>query len=175
MSVACPTCGFDGSSLSPADAAVALRSFPRRFRSVLVRPPAQDGDDPVTRRGSAGRSAMEHAEWAAATIEEIDHQLQQVLVHDQPEVTAPAIETPFPPAGVTAPGGPVAVLERVTAAATALAATVEGASGRQWSRTAAPAGGATVTALDLVRLAVHQGVHHLKAAEQVLAEVVGRP
>src|SRR5579862_4537644 len=32
--MACPVCGFDPTSISPADAVVALRSLPRRYREA---------------------------------------------------------------------------------------------------------------------------------------------
>jgi hypothetical protein len=75
------------------------------------------------------------------------------------------------------PGGPPDwVLGRLSAAADGLAVEIEGAAGGDdWSRTAAGGGGHEITSLDLVRLAVHQGVHHLRAADKVLQEVVGRP
>src|SRR5881275_3345583 len=86
MSGGCPVCGFDGSSVSPADAAVALRTFPRRYRAVLV-PPQEEGEhkDPAHRPGVDGWSAIAHAAWAADAITTIAGQLRQVLVVDHPD------------------------------------------------------------------------------------------
>ena len=46
---------------------------------------------------------------------------------------------------------------------------------KRWSRTGVTPGGERITALDIARHAVHEGIHHLRAAEKVLQEVVGRP
>jgi S-DNA-T family DNA segregation ATPase FtsK/SpoIIIE len=43
----CPECGLDYDTVSKADAAVAVRSFPRRFAEQLHR---SDGDEPLLRR-----------------------------------------------------------------------------------------------------------------------------
>jgi hypothetical protein len=43
----CPECGIDYDTISPADAAVAVRGFPRRFAEQLHR---SEGDDAALRR-----------------------------------------------------------------------------------------------------------------------------
>jgi hypothetical protein len=176
MTAACPDCGFDGSSVSPADAAVALRSFPRRYRAILIRPQEEDAHkDPARRAGAAGWSALDHAAWAAAAIDTIASQVRQVLIHDAPDLGAavPPIEPPSPPGTEDSPDD---VIGQISAATDTLAGVIEGAAGGDdWTRTAGGAGGHQLTSLDLVRLAVHQGVHHLRAADKVLQEVVGRP
>lgn len=51
-------------SLTPDDAAVAVRSFPRRFRAVFARPDDADEsfdlDEAARRTGSDGQSAVDH-------------------------------------------------------------------------------------------------------------------
>jgi hypothetical protein len=172
MTSPCPDCGFDAASVSPADAAVALRSFPRRYRSLLAIASEDEVDDPLRRPGPSGWSAVAHAWWAALSFDAIAEALHQVLVHDRPDISAPDIEPGSPPS-VDEPNA--AVLDRLTRAATGLAVAIEGTGGKQWSRTGVRSDGTDVSAVDLVRLAVHQGVHHLRAAERVIKAVTGRP
>ena len=48
----CEECGFEYASVSPADAAVALRSFGRRYRAPLTR--FLDGEDGETAPAGGG-------------------------------------------------------------------------------------------------------------------------
>ena len=65
----CAYCGFHDDAVTPSDAAVALRSYPRRYRAVLVRPDNEDRPDDVVRRpASDGWSALDHAAHVAASL-----------------------------------------------------------------------------------------------------------
>src|SRR5437764_7788867 len=100
MTAPCPVCGFDARSVSPADAAVALRSFPRRYGSLLTQPMEDEGDRPddvVRRPGPSGWSAVAHAHWAGMAFDAVGEALHQVLIHDGPDVSVPAVEPPAPP------------------------------------------------------------------------------
>ena len=172
MASACPVCGFSASSVSPSDTAAALRSFPRRYKAVLIRPTNDEADDPIARRGSTGWSALDHATWAANTIDAVGQELYQVLVRDNAEVNPPPIDPDRPPAdGIS----PEEALIRLTTATTNVAKEIDGAQGDQWARTGVTPSGERITALDLARHAVHEGIHHLRLAEKVLQEVVGHP
>ena len=173
MATACPVCGFDGSTVSPSDAAAALRSYPRRYRAVLIRPSNEEADDPVVRRGSDGWSALDHATWAANAIHGLQQQVEQVLVHDDADVNPPPIDPATPLR--TDSASPAETLGRLTTVTDALADEVDRTKGDQWSRTGITPARDRITALDLVRHAVHEGIHHLRAADRVLQEVVGRP
>ena len=170
MGTPCPLCGFDSRSVKPGDAAVALRSFPRRFRGLLVRPEEDEVEDPVRRAGSSGWSALAHAAYASDGIRAADEALRAAIIHDHPAVELPDLD----PAVVTATGTVGATLERLDAATKAAATTIEQAHGKDWSRRA-EAGAATVTAEEIAALAAHLGVHHLRGAEAVLREVIGQP
>jgi hypothetical protein len=178
MASSCPVCGFDGRSLSPPDAVVALRSFPRRYGGVLRKPGEEtdeddaEMEDAVGRRNASGWSALAHGQWAAQAIEALGNALYQVLVRDQPAVSLPPVD---PPTAPSAAGGPGTVMARIEAATVKLAHTADGTKGDEWNRTGRLDDGSPVTAADLLRAAVHQGVHHLRLAEKVLREVVGRP
>ena len=170
MDAPCPLCGFDSRSVKPGDAAVALRSFPRRYHGLLVRPDEDEVEDPVRRAGSSGWSALAHAAGASEGIRAADEALRAAIVHDHPGVALPELD----PAVVPSTGTVGATLERLEAATKAAATTIEQAHGKDWSRRAS-AGADTVTAEQIAALAAHIGVHHLRAAEAVLREVVGRP
>ena len=194
----CPDCGFDPSRVSPSDAAVAARSFPRRFRALLVRP---DDEDPAVvhrRPAGGGPSAAGHALAAAAGMAAAAGALGRVLTADDPTVDlgpgpptaadepAPEVDlSPGPPPAADEPvlevvpdrvaaaaaDEPVleVVLDRVAAAAGVLAAAVEATSASEWARPGRLPGGEEVTALGVARAGVHAGAHHLRAAERALA------
>ena len=162
----CPQCGFDPPTVSPGDAAAAVRSYPRRFRALLVRP--DDADPEIVRRRPAPDepSAAEHAMAAAVDMDRAATALHRVRVHDHPVVdiaAGPQGATQVPPLDT--------VLERIDAAARALAAGIEAISGDEWRRTGVAAGGEPVGALDIARAGAHAGIHALRAAERALARL----
>jgi len=170
---------LDVSRVSPADAAVTMRSLPRRFRSVFASAPTPDdpgGDELVRRVGPDGHAALDHLALATRGLVLIGHALGQVLVQDDPYLHA----------GVTDPGArdyapvighePTAadLLDELAIVAEALATRIERTPAGDWSRAGRIGGEATVTALDLAREAVKTGIHHLRAAEATLSAVRGR-
>ncbi|CAN5734110.1 hypothetical protein BH20ACT2_BH20ACT2_22390 [soil metagenome] len=165
-------------SLAPADAVVALRSLPRRWRAVMGAVEADEGSDPddvAARAGPDGRSALEHLGHAARTIALLDRALQQVLSDDAPVLHPAATDagardwSDAPPRSVD---DGLAELESATGA---LAARVDAVAAGDWSRTGQVTGGGQVGALDLVRDAVETAVARLRSAEQTLTAVRGRP
>jgi hypothetical protein len=163
-------CGFDPRTVSPADAAVAVRSYPRRFRALLVGP---DGDEEPTpedlvlrRPPGGGWSALEHAAWVAEVMALAAEALERIRLQDHPSVT---VEPPAPAA--TELG---AVLGRMEEEAERLAQSIGRVDAHDWKRVGRLAEGGEASALDVARHAVHQGSHHLRETERVLAEVRGR-
>jgi hypothetical protein len=171
MSSPCPICGFDGSQLSPADAAVAVRSFPRRFTLVLGRPDDEDRPDDVLHRRpkSGGLSAVEHGAWVAVGLSQAAQAFVAIVYTTNPKVTLPALDVDPPVPG--ADSGPDAVVAAIKAAGDPLAAAIGDAPADAWTRTGQATDG-PVTALAVVRLAVHLGVHHLRQAEQAIAAAI---
>lgn len=162
----CSACGFHPDTVTPSDAAVALRSYPRRFRSVLVRLDDEDGADVVRRPAPDGWSALDHAAHFAASLAAVTEALRIVAIDDAQPVVAYAPERRIE-------AGPVDdVLTDVQAAAEAAAAQVERVRGADWDRQGRLDEGTTVTALDVARHGVHEGVHHLRAAEKAVAQAV---
>ena len=169
------TSSLDPQRLAPSDARVALLSLPRRWRALLVPPEGTDEadrpDDVARRRPpDGGESALDHLLLATAALEWADRAMHDVLVRDGPEV-------PVEPAAAIGAGEEVALgdaLDRLRSRAEGLAEAITHVDAGDWTRSGTVPGGEEVTALGLVGHAVHQGVHHLREAERVLAQVRGR-
>ena len=168
----CPVCGFDPRTVSPADAAVAVRSYPRRFRALLVGP---DGDEERTpedlvlrRPPGGGWSALEHAVWVAEVLALAADALERIRLQDHPSVT---VEPPAPTAGATEPG---AVLGRMEEEAERLAQSIGRVDAHDWKRVGRLPDGGEASALHVARHAVHQGFHHLRETDRVLSQLRGR-
>jgi hypothetical protein len=169
----CPECGYGASFLTPPDAVVAVRSFPRRFRELLLA--AEDQEQGLASRpGRDGWSAAAHAAAAAALLDQVADVFRQVAVSDDPVIDPPAvIDGPVPGAAVptTVPTSVMAVLEALDGASRHLATAMDAVKGEDWRRTGRDREGQVWSALDVARLGVHAGVHHLRAAERVLADL----
>ena len=169
------------SSLTPADASVALRSFGRRFVDAgraavadLDDEPDQDQiDEFASRPGADGRSAIDHVASAAERLEEIRASMRSALLSDTHTIDAAL----FDPDRVAPPvhsGHLDAEIDRLDQAATALAHEVDDADDNRWLGQRPTSTGGRATPLDLLRSGVEFTVHHLRAMERVLREVRGR-
>lgn len=170
------------SSLPPSDAAVALRSFPRRFREAssaavvdLDDEVDQDQIDEVANRpGTDGRSGIDHVAAAAARVDAAGHTLRSVLVSptrpiDEALVTNDAGEPP------THTGNLEHELDRLDRACSALADQIEAADANHWLVTRPTTGSRAANPLELVQSTVGVALDHLRSLERVLREVRGRP
>jgi hypothetical protein len=152
-----------------------VRSFPRRYRALIVTPGSQDGPDAVFRR-RPDASTWSALEYTAHVADRLDH-------------LGPAILR------ITRENGPVIDLfdndERAAAqaynelertevlgwldlACAELASVLDDVRADDWMRTGVVAG-AEKDALALARDGVHEGAHHLRDVQRVLASVRGRP
>jgi hypothetical protein len=160
---------FDHPNLSPSDAVVALKSFPRRYRSLL----ATDDDDPdgvAKRRPDASSwSALEHAAHVANALEQAAADLDAAHRSDGAAVADPATA---PPSGATDVDG---TLDHLNAASERLVGAIDRYRPDDWAQKVTAPDGRSVDALWIVRAAVQEGARHLRQAEQVIAAVKGRP
>ena len=78
-------------STSPSDAAVALRSFPRRFRSVLQPIDDDHVDEWAHRVGTSGTSAFDHLVQASRGVTVLHQALRQALNASEPPTLPPAV------------------------------------------------------------------------------------
>jgi hypothetical protein len=165
---ACSTCGHDPQAVGPDDAVVALRSFPTRWRATL----AVHLDDPdpqatLTTRPSANAwSALEHAGHVRDVLHALDIRLQRILREDEPVLPETHVT---PPSGANEQGMAV-VLAALTVSTDQFSQTIELMPAAAFERKARRAG-IMITALDLVREAVHEGTHHLREAALTMDDV----
>ncbi len=160
----CPECGIDPSTIKPPDAIAAVRSYPRRYRRLLVRLDDEEGAGIVTRRpGPDQWSALEHAVHVADALEAVARALEQVRVHDDPSIDVAVRPPRFEPVD--------GVLGRLRAASERLASVADVVAGKDWQRSGRLPDGEAVTALALLRHAVHLGAHHRRAMERVMSTV----
>lgn len=166
------------SSVWPPDAAIALRSYPRRFRALFAALDADERpDDLAHRAGPGGRSAVDHAADAAATFRLVADAVRLVVGTDRPEVPPGAVsEADREAIAVGGSRTTEGVLGDLAAGAEALASIAGEVAGDDWRRTGVVAGtGSEVSALDLLREAVRTGRSRLLDAQAVLSAVRGRP
>ena len=171
----CPKCGFEARSVSPSDAIVAVRSFPRRYRRAL-----QDalldldfGEEIITTRPAGSWSALELTAHVRDALHVFEKRMQRIVQEDAPALADAELETP--PTNAHDQGVEV-VLATLLSTSDEFARTASRVNGDDWVRKGT-LGGAEVSALDVLREAVHDGAHHLRDLEQVIAsarEDVGR-
>ena len=144
-------------TISPSDALVALRSFPRRWRGLL----AQAGDEDERER-VLGRRPPD----GSPSVQDLLGETAGVLRTGDAELHRALTGSSAPPAA-GAGGG----IDELVAASEALATRVESVASEEWER----AGAAGPGALDVVRRAVAAAADNLRQAERTLAQVKGRP
>src|SRR5919198_2281988 len=161
------TARMDLSKLSPADAAIALRGFERRYRGLFAGLGDDESPDDVSHRQVSGWAAIDHVVASARAIAAADRALAVVLASDDARVAPEDVGAAPRPH----PGSPTGTLHERLAElgfeAVAPADRLDGGRADDWRRTAAVSGtGRHVTALDVVRAAVDAGVSHLNAAQK---------
>jgi hypothetical protein len=165
---------LDTSSLSPADAAVALRSFPRRYREATRLHPGETAERILERPGLTGRSVIDLAVDAVRSLTLLHRALEQVLVEDGPTLH-PAVrhrrERQF---DTQAHGELEGVLAELDDLAPAFATTVERTHGDDWLRVARVVGEAEpVTALQVMQEAVGTTSDDLRDIEATVRQFRG--
>lgn len=143
--------------LTPADAAVALRSFGRRFREV-VRPDelAGDGPDPTVVPPGSSSAPVEVLARTTATLRRRQRAIEQILAEPTGRLDPADL-----PGGPTAPGLPAPAsmatgLDDLAAALVDLAELADRTPLPRWERTA-PAPTGPMRAADLLADAVAVG------------------
>ena len=172
-SYVCPECGLDYDTISAADGIVAIRTFPRRYRSALAAALEDESDAGLIRRRPEPEvwSALEYTAHVVDVLGGTATWIGEVRTKDNPTLT-------MPEGGlfgdVEAGGGtPEGVLGALEGAATDLVAELEKVDAMEWHRSGTfPWGERDL--LITMRNAVHEGSHHLRDVEQVLDRARGR-
>jgi hypothetical protein len=164
---------LDLTRLSPDDAAVALRSYQRRYRAELLPVPGDDrAEEIAVRLGPNGQSALDVVSDVTRTLGLLGSELHRTLTLDEP-VLHPAVadasrrhwETPAPEsiddALVLLDDELDALVEQARSVTTA----------EDWTRRGSVAGGGTRSALDLLKEAVAVGAGGLDDVRRTLVAV----
>ena len=152
-------CGFEATA-TPIETADTLRSLHRRWRSVLAFDlDAAEPESLLTARPGGRWSALEHAGHVRDVLHALCLRLQRVLREDDPIL--PATHN-TPPSGANEQG-PSVILAALAHTAEQLALVIETTPSTEWLRSGLR-GTDVVRAIDLVREAAHEGVHHLREA-----------
>lgn len=169
----CEECGFEYSSLSPADAAAALRSFGKRYRAPLTRfLPGEDGDALLRTRPSTGAwSALEYAAHARDAIRFNVYLTKRALTEDSPALPWPNPDKVVAEERYNETLEPAAVADELAERAEKGAEVIESADESAWSKTATFGEAGTFTALWFACNAVHEGHHHLLDVGRTLRHV----
>ena len=163
----------DLSRLSPQDALVALRSYPRRYASELEGFVGDDTPDELAGRiGPDGTSTLQIVSDVTRTWAVLDGAFGQVLVQDDPMLHPAVVDARLRHWDAAPPDTVSEALTLLGHEADALAGRIEGVlAASDWSRTGSVAGGGSVTSLDLVRDAVAVGASGLIRIRSTLASV----
>lgn len=161
----CARCGVEPATVSPSDAVAAVRSYPRRYRRLLQPVLGRDDADELVRaREPGGWSALEYVAHVRDALHMFDKRMQRVVTEDEPMLGECDLETPPPGAHEQAPE---VVLAALHSNADQLARSALDVTGDDWLR-AGMFAGYRISALDLLREAVHEGAHHLRDVERAL-------
>lgn len=162
--------------MSPRDAVVAVRSFPRRYRALLTGIGTDDGDpNAVIRRrpGPTTWSALEYTAHVADVLDAYGAAVRRIVVEDGPMLTWADPAARVADAGFNAMDR-AEVLGWLDLVCAPLAEFLAGVRPDDWTRFGR-LDGVEISALLLARQAVHEGSHHLRDVQRVLTEVRGRP
>lgn len=160
---------LDVSLLLPVDAIAALRSYGRRWRSALLPVDDEDAEERCHRLGPDGRSAVDLANDAVATLAALSRVVDDLVHTDGPVVLSALMD----PAARHFDGVVVddvdEVLDLLSVEATAFADRADRLARDDWTRTGAlSGGGGSVTVLDVVREAVRTVADDLRDAQRAL-------
>lgn len=161
----------DPAHLSPADAAVAMRSWPRRYREAL----APIDDDQVAelavRLGPDGLSALDLAVDSVRTWTLLDRALHDIRYSDEPTLHPAVGDRGARRWEAMATETLASVLDQITDVAGSLADAIDAMPADDWTRTATVAGGGVIGAMDIAREAVSVGADNLRSIERTLTAV----
>ncbi len=151
-----------------------MRSFPRRYRALIVTPGSEDRPDAVFRRRPDPKtwSALEYTAHVADVLDHLGPAIRRITYEDNPAITSfdndeRAAEQRYNELDRAE------VLGWLELACAELASVIEGVNADDWTRTGR-VNGDERDALTVARDGVHEGSHHLRDVQRVLNQVRGR-
>lgn len=175
ISWVCPECGLDYDTVSPRDAAGAVRTFPRRYRSLLTQTfePGEDLEELIRRRPAEGVwSALEYTCHVAQTLDLMAPTIRQIVNEDNPHLYSWDPDEQAEEQDYNDWTLMMAISELESACAD-LSMAIEYTGADEWTRVGTYDYGER-EAIDVARNAVHEGSHHLRDVKKVLGQVLGR-
>lgn len=164
-----PVSSTPQSPILPADAVVAMRSWPRRYRAALLPVDDEETIERTGRMGPQGVSALDLATDSVRTWALLGRALHDITIADSP-VLHPAVTDPAARHWEASVHEPLqSILDQIDDGAAALADAFADLPAADWKRTAIAAGGVQVSALDIAAEAVRVGTDNLRQIESVLA------
>ena len=147
---------------------MAVRSFPRRYRALLVTPGSLDGPDAVFRRrpDESTWSALEYTAHVADRLDHLGPVIRRITFENDPSIDVfdnDERATTQDYNGLER----TEVLGWLDLACAELASVLEGVKADDWTRTGLLPSGPR-DALSVARDGVHEGAHHLRDVQRVL-------
>ena len=170
----CPECGLDYDTISPRDAVLAVRTFPRRYRALLTHfGPDEDVDDVIRRKPAPDVwSALEYTAHVAQVLDLLAPTIRQIENENNPHLYF--FDSDQQAAEQAYNDWPLLrALGELESACADLSSAIEFYDPAAWNRTGRFDYGER-EAIDLARNAVHEGAHHLRDVQNVLTQVRGR-
>lgn len=164
-------------SLTPDDAVVAIRSFPRRFRAVFAQPDEDrwDPDEVARRIGPDGRSAAEHLVAAESVLSLLEQAIGQARRDDEAVLDPAFADLTKASPGTTGDDGSAVpdLLDRFEGTAAHAADRVDGVPSDDWGRSVRISGDPSRrTLLSIAQDAVGSVADRLRAAQRTIEAVI---
>lgn len=159
------------SHLSPADAAVAMRTWPRRYRAAFAALPDGESEELAARLGPDGVSALDLVVDSVRTWVLLRRALHDIRISEQPTLHPAVIDSASRSWNSGFGETLESALAQIDDASLAIAVSIEEMPSPDWARTALIAGGSSTDALSVAREAVQVGAENLKAIERTLSAV----
>ncbi|MGH9225948.1 MAG: DinB family protein [Acidimicrobiales bacterium] len=174
MSWVCKECGLDYEEITPHVASGAVRTFPRRYRSVLTHfKPGEDLEEVIRTRPAAGVwSALEYTAHVAQTLDLMAPAIRQIALEDNPPLFSfdpdvQAEEQDYNDWTL------LQALSELESACADLSMAIEYCASSDWGRKGTFSYGER-EAIDVARNAVHEGNHHLMDIKRGLSSILDR-
>ncbi len=174
VSRVCPECGFDYGTVSPRDASGAIRTFPRRYRSVLTSFEDDEDLEEIIRQRPAADvwSALEYTAHVAQTIDLMAPNLRQIITEDNPFLYTFDPDTQVEEQSYNN-WTLLQALGELESACADMSMAIEYVPSSEWNRVGTFDSGER-EAIDVARDAVHEGAHHLRDIKRNLSAMLGR-
>lgn len=156
--------------LSPADAAVALRTMPGRYRTALLPVDEPEVEARATTIGAGGESATDVAADTVRSLVILERALHDVRLSDDPVLHPAVLDRAARHWDAAVRETPQSVLAQLHDVCSSFADAIDAMPTADWARTGT-VGGRTVDAITIVREAADTAGGNLRSMETLLASL----